>query len=58
MNKIVLSWHGKGPAQPGGDRKGDAPRRTASKPKTSCSAGSGAGDLERMKKIYDKVRCG
>ena len=33
-------------------------KRNASKPKTSRPANSGAGDLERMKKIYDKVRRG
>ena len=58
MNKIVLSWHDKGLHSPEEIEKGDAPRRTASKPKTSRQASSGAGDLERMKKIYDKVRRG
>lgn len=58
MNKIVLSWHDKGLHSPEEIEKGDAPRRTASKPKTSRPANSGAGDLERMKKIYDKVRRG
>ena len=58
MNKIVLSWHDKGLHSPEEIEKGDAARRTASKPKTSRSASSGAGDLERMKKIYDKVRRG
>lgn len=58
MNKIVLSWHSKGLHSPEEIERGDAPRRAAAKPRAERPASSGAGDLERMKKIYDKVRGG
>lgn len=58
MNKIVLSWHDKGLHSREEIERGDAPRRSAAKPRTERPASSGAGDLERMKKIYDKVRGG
>ena len=58
MNKIVLSRHDKGLHSREEIERGDAPRRSAAKPRTERPASSGAGDLERMKKIYDKVRGG
>lgn len=58
MNKIVLSWHDKGLHSPEEIERGDAPRRSAAKSQTTRPASSGSGDLERMKKIYDKVRRG
>ena len=55
MNKIVLSWQEKGLHSPEEIEKGDAPRRAAAKKRPAVRQG---GDLELMKKVYDKVRRG
>lgn len=55
MNKIVLSWQEKGLHSPEEIEKGDAPRRAAAEKRPAVRQG---GDLERMKKVYDKVRRG
>jgi hypothetical protein len=53
MNKIMLSWDGKGLHTPEEIEAGDRPARAAHAP-----AARKEGELERMKKIYDKVRNG
>lgn len=55
MNKIILSWQEKGLHSPEEIEKGDAPRRAAPEGRPAPRTG---GDLERVKKIYDKVRRG
>ena len=55
MNKIVLSWQEKGLHSPEEIEKGDAPRRAAAEKRPAVRQG---GDLELMKKVYDKVRRG
>lgn len=55
MNKIIQSWHEKGLHSPEEIAQGDAPKRQA--PARAGEQGRG-GELERMKKIYDKVRRG
>ena len=55
MNKIVLSWQEKGLHSPEEIAQGDTPKRQA--PARAGEQGRG-GELERMKKIYDKVRRG
>ena len=55
MNKIVLSWQEKGLHSPEEIEKGDAPRRAAAEKRPAVRQG---GDLELMKKGYDKVRRG
>lgn len=56
MDKIMQSWHGKGlhtvPEIEAGDGRGGAGKPPAAAPKKSGD------ELERMKKIYDKVRNG
>ena len=55
MNKIIQSWHEKGLHSPEEIAQGDTPKRQA--PARAGEQGRG-GELERMKKIYDKVRRG
>lgn len=55
MNKIIQSWHEKGLHSPEEIAQGDAPKRQAHA--RAGEQGRG-GELERMKKIYDKVRRG
>ena len=55
MNKIVLSWQEKGLHSTEEIEKGDAPRRAAAEKRPAVRQG---GDLELMKKVYDKVRRG
>ena len=55
MNKILLSWDSKNLHTVEEIQKGDGPRRPA--PAAPAPDKSGT-DLERMKKIYDKVRNG
>lgn len=57
MNKILMSWDSKGLHTAEEIEKGDGPRRQPRTQSAPESAGSG-GELERMKKIYDKVRNG
>ena len=49
------SWQEKGLHSPEEIEKGDAPRRAAAKKRPAVRQG---GDLELMKKVYDKVRRG
>jgi DnaD/phage-associated family protein len=54
MNKIILSWEGKGLHAPDEIEKGDRP----AKPSPAKEPPQKEGELERMKKIYDKVKNG
>ena len=56
MNRIMQSWHGKGLHTVKEIEAGDAPRRQPSR--TRREPEPGGGELERMRKIYDKVRKG
>lgn len=57
MNRIIQSWHEKGLHTTQEIADGDAPRRSSGGPRQSQrTEPSRMGELERMKKIYDKVR--
>lgn len=56
MNKIIQSWDGKGLHTPEEIEAGDRPVKTV-RP-VSAPPARKEGELERMKKIYDKVRNG
>lgn len=57
MNKIILSWDGKGLHTPEEIEAGDRPAK-ASRGAPVQPAVRKEGELERMKKIYDRVRNG
>lgn len=54
MNKIIQSWDGKGLHTPEEIESGDRPAKAAGEPGHPRKEG----ELERMKKIYDKVKNG
>ena len=56
MDKIIRSWHEKGLHTPEEIERGDAPRRRQSS--AQRPAQPGADELERMRKLYDKVKNG
>lgn len=56
MNKIVLSWHEKGLHTPDEIESGDGPRKTVSRNPQNTKTGAQGGDLEQLRKIYDKVK--
>ncbi|NCB50416.1 MAG: DNA replication protein DnaD [Clostridia bacterium] len=56
MNKIILSWDGKGLHTPEEIGAGDRPAKASRTP--SQPPARKEGELERMKKIYDRVRNG
>lgn len=55
MDKIIRSWHEKGLFTPEEIEQGDAPRRRQSAPPRRDGT-PGATDIERMKRLYDKLR--
>ena len=55
MNRIIQSWQSKGLYTVAEIEAGDGPKRQPAKPPARQEPG---GELERMKKIYDKVRRG
>ncbi len=57
MNKIVQSWHAKGLHLPEEIETGDRPKAARSAPAPAPAASSGS-DLDRVKKIYDRVKNG
>ena len=58
MDRIVRSWHEKGLHTPEEIERGDAPRRRQSAPVSRPGAEVRAEELERMKRLYDKLRKG
>lgn len=57
MDRIMQSWHGKGLHTVKEIEAGDTPRRQPTRARREPEQGQG-GELERMRKIYDKVRKG
>lgn len=58
MNRIIQSWHDKGLHTMKEIEEGDAPRRGGAARTAQAREQNNTGELERMKKIYDKVRKG
>ncbi len=59
MNKIVTSWHDKGLHTPEEIEKGDGPsRRASTRPSATAPETPTNDEIERMKRLYDKVKNG
>lgn len=56
MDSIIRSWHEKGLHSPEEIELRDAPRRRQAE--RSAPARADSGDLERMRRIYDKLKNG